>query len=188
MCVTAVVVAAAATVGSTAASVGAAKANAAQQKLMLEQERKSIQDQREVSRIQAAEAEAQRVAEFERNRAANLAAEAASGTRSESFLQGIEAASEQALALDLANIRSGFLTQDIAAMRGIRVNRMTRQAVGISSGLQQAGAIFSGIGQLGKIGTAASAQSTPSGSTASAAPSGSSGTGRGFGGGFSRGI
>jgi len=47
-------------------------------------------------------------------------------------------------------------------MRGIRVNRMTRQAVGISSGLQQAGAVFRGIGQLGQIGTAASKQTGPS--------------------------
>lgn len=158
MCVTAVVVAAAATVGSTAVSIGATKANAAQQRMALDMERKALQDQREVSRIQAAEGEAQRVAEFERNRASNLAAIAASGTRSESFLQGIEAADKQALALDLANIRSGFLTQDIASMRGIRVNRMTRQAVNISSGLQQAGAIFSGISQLGQIGLGAAKQ------------------------------
>ena len=151
MCVTAVVVAAAATVAGTAASIGATKANAAQQRIALDMERKAIQDQREVSRIQAAEAEAQRVAEFERNRASNLAAIAASGTRSESFLQGVEAADKQALALDLANIRSGFLTQDIASMRGIRVNRMTRQAVSISSSMQQIGAVASGIKDLGQI-------------------------------------
>lgn len=139
MCVTAAIAATAAVVG-TGVSIGSAKANAAQQKQALEMERKQLQDQREVARIQAAEAEAERVSEYERNRASNLAYLAASGTRSESFLQGIEAAGEQALALDLANIRSGFLTQDIGAMRGIRVNRMTRQAVNISSNLQQIGA------------------------------------------------
>jgi len=150
MCVTAAVAATAAVVG-TGVSIASAQANAAQQRQALEMERKQLQDQREVARIQAAEAEAQRVSEYERNRASNLAYLAASGTRSESFLQGIEAAGEQALALDLANIRSGFLTQDIGAMRGIRVNRMTRQAVNISSSLQQIGAAANLFGTAAQI-------------------------------------
>lgn len=155
MCVSAAVVAgiaAASTVAGTVVSIGATKANAAQQKLALEMERKQLQEERNVARAQAAEAENARVAEYERNRASNLATLAATGTRSESFLQGIDKASKKALQLDLANIRTGFLQSDVAAQRGIRVNRMSQQAVSISSGLQQAGAIVSGIGQLASIG------------------------------------
>ncbi len=156
MCVSAAVaatVAAVATVAGTAVSIGATNANAAQQKLALDMEKKQLQEEREVARAQAVEAETERVADYERTRAANLAALAATGTRSESFLQGIEKASEQALSFDLANIRTGFLQTDIAAQRGIRVNRMNRQAVGISAGLQKAGAIAGGVGDLVKIGS-----------------------------------
>lgn len=150
MCVTAAIAATAVVVG-TATSVASAKANAAQQKLALDMERQQMNEQREVARLQAAEAEAARVRDYEAQRASNLAALAASGTRSESFLQGIEKASEQALALDLANIRAGFIGQDVAAMRGIRVNRMSRKAVGISSALQQVGAVAEGLGQASSI-------------------------------------
>lgn len=154
MCVSAAIaasVAAAATVAGTAVSIGAANANARQQKLALDK-RKQMQEEREVARAQAIEAETERVAEYERTRAANLAALAATGTRSESFLQGIEKASEKALSFDLANIRTGLLQTDIAAQRGIRVNRMNRQAVGIAAGLQKAGAITGAIGDLANIG------------------------------------
>lgn len=150
MCVTAAIAATAAVVG-TATSVASAQANAAQQKLALEMERQQMNEQREVARLQAAEAEAARVREYEAQRASNLAALAASGTRSESFLQGIDKASREALALDLANIRTGFLQEDVAAMRGIRVNRMSRRAVGISSTLQQIGAVAQGGAQLYNI-------------------------------------
>jgi hypothetical protein len=160
MCVTAAI-AAVATVGGAAVSIGAAQTTAAQQKLALDMERKQLQAEREAARAQAVEAETERVAEYERTRAANIAALAATGTRSESFLQGIEKASEQALALDLANIRTGFLETDIAAQRGIRVNRMSRQAVGLSSKLQQAGAIFGAAGDLAKIGKQYGQSKTP---------------------------
>ena len=156
MCVSAAIaasVAAAATVAGTAVSIGATNANARQQKLALDMERKQMQEEREVARAQAIEAETERVAEYERTRAANLAALAATGTRSESFLQGIEKASEKALSFDLANIRTGLLQTDIAAQRGIRVNRMNRQAVGIAAGLQKAGAITGAIGDLANIGS-----------------------------------
>jgi hypothetical protein len=152
MCVSAAIAAAAATVAGTAVSIGATNANARQQKLALDMERKQMQDEREVARVQAIEAETERVAEYERTRAANIAALAATGTRSESFMQGIEKANEKALSLDLANIRTGFLQTDIAAQRGIRVNRMNRQAVGIAAGLQKAGAIAGAFGDLAKIG------------------------------------
>jgi len=155
MCISAAVaagIAATATVAGTVVSIGATKANAAQQKLVLDMERKQLQEAREVARAQAVEVENERVAEYERSRAANLATLAATGTRSESFLQGIDKASRQALALDLANIRTGALESDIAAQRGIRVNRMSRQAVSISSSLQQAGAVIEGVSSLGKIG------------------------------------
>jgi predicted DNA-binding protein (UPF0251 family) len=156
MCVSlaaaAAITAAAATVAGTAVSIGSAKANAAQQKIQLDLQRKQIQEEREAARIQAAEAEAMRVSDYEQWKASQVAMEAATGTRSESFLQGIDASSRKALALDLSNIRSGYLTGDIAAMRGIRVNRMTRQAVGIASTYQQIGAVASGIGSLASIG------------------------------------
>lgn len=164
MCISAAVaagIAATATVAGTVVSIGATKANAAQQKLALDMERQQMQQEREVARMQAAEAENERVAEYERSRAANLAALAATGTRSESFLQGIDKASQKALQLDLANIRTGFLRSDVAAQRGIRVNRMTRQAVGISSGLQQAGAVIGAVGQLGSIGQQYQQTTTP---------------------------
>jgi hypothetical protein len=162
MCVTAIVASAVATVASTTASIGAAKAQSAQQKYALEMERKALSDQREVARIQAAEAEAQRIAEFERNRAANLTQLMASGTRSESFLQGLEAADRQALQLDLANIRSGQLTQDIASMRGIRVNRMSDSARRIGTRYAVAGSVLSGLTSLGQLGQAYSDTRTPS--------------------------
>ena len=151
MCVTATVaavVSATAAVGGTVASIGAAKANAAQQKIALQMEQKALNEQRRIAKLQAMEAEAERVREYNQLRAANLAALAATGTRSESFLQGIEPASRRALAFDLRNIRMGAVAQDAAALRGIRVNRMTQQAVNISSGLQQFGAVASGLSGL----------------------------------------
>jgi hypothetical protein len=155
MCISAAVaasIAAVATVAGTAVSIGATNASAAQQKLALDMEKKQLQEEREVARAQAVEAETERVSDYERNRAANLATMAATGTRSESFLQGIEKASEKALSFDLANIRTGFLQTDIAAQRGIRVNRMNRQAVGIAAGLQKAGAVVGAVSDLTKIG------------------------------------
>lgn len=160
MCVTAAI-AAVATVAGTAVSIGATNVTAAQQKLALDMERKQLQAEREAARAQAVEAETERVAEYERTRAANIAALAATGTRSESFLQGIEKASERALALDLANIRTGFLETDVAAQRGIRVNRMSRQAVGLAAGLQKAGAVISAVSDLGKIGQQYQQTQTP---------------------------
>lgn len=160
MCVTAAI-AAVATVAGTAVSIGAANINAAQQKLALDMEKKQLEAERETARAQAVEAETERVAEYERTRAANIAALAATGTRSESFFQGIEKASERALALDLANIRTGFLETDVAAQRGIRVNRMSRQAVSLSAGLQKAGAVIGAIGDLNKIATQYGQTKTP---------------------------
>ena len=151
MCVTAAI-AAVGTIASTTASIGAAKANAAQQKLALEMERKALQEQREVARLRGLEAEAERVAEYERLNAANRAAAAAMGTRESISFKALEDASREALAFDLRNIRMGILEQDIASRRGIRVNRMTQSAVGLSSRYQQIGAIGAGLGDLGRLG------------------------------------
>lgn len=151
MCVTAIVASAVATVGGTAASIGASKANAAQQRIALEMERKAIQDEMVANQIRAAEAEVQAVAEATKQRASNLAMSQAMGTRGYSF-ETLDEANKRKLRLDLANIRTEYLTGKKSAMERIRVNRMTRSAVGIASRYQTIGAVAGGLQQLGDLG------------------------------------
>lgn len=145
MCVTAVVLATAALVSSavgTAASISSAKANASMQKYTLDQQTKQMNEEAAIAKMQAQEAEIARLDEFRRQRAANLAAISASGVgQNISFLQGIAPAEEQALLMDLRNIRLGTLQQTNRIADQIKVNAMSKQVAGINATNQIIGSV-----------------------------------------------
>lgn len=157
MCVTATILAASALVSSavgTAASISSAKANARMQKYTIDEQNKQLKEEREIAKLQAQEAEAARLEEFRRQRAANLSAIAASGVgQNISFLEGIAPAEEKALRTDLSNIRMGNLTQTNRLADQIRVNQLSRQVAGINARNQIIGAAAGFVGDVAKIGT-----------------------------------
>lgn len=166
MCVTATILAASALVSSavgTAASISSAKANAAMQKYTIDEQNKQLKEEREIAKLQAQEAEAARLEEFRRQRAANLSAIAASGVgQNISFLEGIAPAEERALRTDLSNIRMGNLTQTNRLADQIRVNQLSRQVVGINARNQIIGAAAGFVGDVATIGTTYNKTKTPS--------------------------
>lgn len=149
MCVTALVLASASMIAGTATSISTAKANKRMQQYTLDVQRKQMNEEREIAKLQAQEAEAARLDEYRRTRAANEAAIAASGIgQNISFLQGIEPASERALKLDLRNIRMGDIMQRNRIADQIKVNQMSRQVASINARNQTIGAIAEGIGGI----------------------------------------
>lgn len=156
MCVTAAVLAGAALVSSaagTVASISSAKANKRMQQYTLDMQKKQMNEEREIAKLQAQEAEAARLDEYRRTRAANEAAIAASGIgQNISFLQGIEPASERALKLDLRNIRMGDIMQRNRIADQIKVNQMSRQVASINARNQVIGAVAGFVGDAAKIG------------------------------------
>lgn len=150
MCISAAVIAGAALVSSavgTATSISSARTNAKMQKYTIDQQNKQLREDREIAALQAQEAEAARLDEFRRQRAANLAAVAASGVgQNISFLEGIAPAEERALRLDLRNIRMGDLMQRNRMADQIKVNQMSRQVAGINARNQTIGAVAGFIG------------------------------------------
>lgn len=157
MCISAAVIAAAslavAAVG-TAATIDNANYQAKMTEFQLADQRKALRQQQEQARIAGMEAEAARLDEFNRARAANLAALAATGTgQNMSYLQGVEKSEEQALNFDLRNIRIGNLgeqnriTQDIRVNRfDSLINRANRQSAVVGAGINFAKSVVS-IGQ-----------------------------------------
>lgn len=149
MCVTALVLASASMIAGTATSISTAKANKRMQQYTLDVQRKQMNEEREIAKLQAQEAEAARLEEYRRTRAANEAAIAASGIgQNISFLQGIEPASERALKLDLRNIRMGDIMQRNRIADQIKVNQMSRQVASINARNQAIGAVAEGIGGI----------------------------------------
>lgn len=149
MCVTALVLASASMIAGTATSISTAKANKRMQQYTLDVQRKQMNEEREIAKLQAQEAEAARLDEYRRTRAANEAAIAASGIgQNISFLQGIEPASERALKLDLRNIRMGDIMQRNRIADQIKVNQMSRQVASINARNQAIGAVAEGIGGI----------------------------------------
>lgn len=149
MCVTALVLASASMIAGTATSISTAKANKRMQQYTLDVQRKQMNEEREIAKLQAQEAEAARLDEYRRTRAANEAAIAASGIgQNISFLQGIEPASERALKLDLRNIRMGDIMQRNRIADQIKVNQMSRQVASINARNQTIGAIAEGVSGL----------------------------------------
>lgn len=131
MCISATVIAAAslavAAVG-TAATIDSANYNAKMQEFQLEEQQDQLRKQMQVQRLQGMEAEAARLEEFRRQRAANLAVLAGDGFgQNMSFLQGIDKAEQRALRYDLANIRIGDLQGRSRLSSDIRVNRLQGQ-------------------------------------------------------------
>lgn len=171
MCISATALAIASLVtaaAGTAVSISAASANAAAQQEMLDLQRKQMRVEMEQQVLQAQEAAMARMQDYRRQRAANLAAMAASGvSQNLSFLQGIEPAEEQALRTDLANIRLGFLGGQNRMIEEIRVNRLNSKVVSMNKTASIAGSLIN-FGQSA-IGAANYAQTygTPSGLKAS---------------------
>lgn len=165
MCISATVLAVASlatAAAGTVVSISAASANAKAQQDMLDLQRKQMRDQMEMEALQAQEAAAQRMEEFSRQRAANLAALAASGvSQNMSFLQGIIPAEEKALRTDLANIRLGFLGGQNRMIEEIRVNRMNRSIVGMNKTASIAGSLINFAGQAAQIGNFYQTYKTP---------------------------
>lgn len=157
MCISAAVLAGlslAASATGTVASISAAKTNAKMQRYQLDEQKKQLNEEREIARLQAMEAENTRLEEFRRQRAANLAAIAASGVgENRSFLQGIAPAEEKALRLDLRNIRMGNTMAENRLAAQIRVNRLSRDVAGINARNQIIGAAAGFIGDAASIGT-----------------------------------
>jgi hypothetical protein len=178
MCISATVLAVASLVVSaagTAVSISAASANAAAQQDMLDLQRKQMREQMEVQALQAQEAAMNRTEEYRRQRAANLAAMAASGVgQNMSFLQGIAPAEERALRTDLANIRLGFVGGQNRMADEIRVNRLNRDIVGMNKTASIAGSLINFAGSAAQIGNTYQTYNTPGGGTSK--PSGSDGT------------
>lgn len=113
MCVTAAVAAAVtavAAVAGTVASIDNANYQAKMMEFQLQEQRAALRGEAEAARLQAMEEQANRLREFEAQRAANLAAIAGQTGfgQNMSYLQGIEAAEEKALKTDLTNIRLGL--------------------------------------------------------------------------------
>lgn len=164
MCVT-VAIATAALVSSavgTAASISSANANKKMAQYQADIEKKQLEQEREIARAQAAEAEVARLDEFNRTRAANLAAIAASGVgQNMSFLQGIAGAEEQALALDLRNLRLGALVGENRMADQIKVNRVSRQVAGINATNQKIGAVAGFVNSAANIANFATTYGTP---------------------------
>jgi hypothetical protein len=167
MCVTATVLAAASLVAAsagTAVSISAAQANKRAQQTMLDEQQKQLREEREIARLQAQEAEVERLNDFRRQRASNAAALAASGVRENiSFLQGIMPAEERALRLDIGNIRMGDITGANRIASQIRVNRFSRDVAGFNAQAQSIGAVTSLIGTAAQIGASYNQIRTPSG-------------------------
>ena len=166
MCVTATVLAAASLVAAsagTAVSISAAQANKRAQQTMLDEQRKQLNEEREIARLQAQEAEVERLNDFRRQRASNAAALAASGVRENiSFLQGVMPAEERALRLDVANIRMGDIAGQNRIASQIRVNRFSRDVAGFNAQAQSIGAIASLVGTAAQIGATYGQTKTPS--------------------------
>ncbi len=127
MCISATVLAAAslatAAVG-TAIQIDATNAQTDAQNAMARLQQQQMESQAQAQRLQALEAEAARLEDFRRQRAANLAALASMGlSENRSFLDGIEPSNERALQFDLRNLRLGMLGQESRLADEIRVNR-----------------------------------------------------------------
>jgi len=167
MCVSAAVAAAVTLVAagtSTVASIGAANANKRAQQTMLDEQQKQLKEEREIARLQAQEAEIERLNDFRRQRASNAAALAASGVRENiSFLQGIMPAEERALRLDIGNIRMGDITGQNSIASQIRVNRFSRDVAGFNASMQKIGAVASFVGTAASVGSSFNQTATPSG-------------------------
>jgi hypothetical protein len=167
MCVTATVLAAATLVAAsagTAVSISAAQANKRAQQTMLDEQQKQLREEREIARLQAQEAEVERLNEFRRQRSSNAAALAASGLRENiSFLQGVMPAEERALRLDIGSIRMGDITGQNRIASQIRVNRFSRDVAGFNAQAQTIGAVASLVGTAAQVGASYNQTRTPSG-------------------------
>jgi hypothetical protein len=168
MCISAAAALAAATLvaagTSTAVSISSANANKRAQQTMLDEQQKQLKEEREIARLQAQEAEVERLNEFRRQRASNAAALAASGVRENiSFLQGVMPAEERALRLDIGNIRMGDITGQNRLASQIRVNRFSRDVAGFNASMQKVGAVASFVGTVASVGSSYNQTKTPSG-------------------------
>lgn len=160
MCISATVLAVAslatAAVG-TAVSISAANANAAAEQERLKIQQEQYRQELEMQRLQALEAENERVKAFRLQRAANLAAMAASGVgENMSFLQGIAPAEEQALRVDLRNIRLGQMGNENRMAAEIRVNRLNSAVTNYNRKVQIAGSLIDFAGSAVNAGQYAS--------------------------------
>lgn len=133
MCISATVLAVASVVtaaAGTAVSISAANAQASAQQQQLKLQQEQLRQERENQLMQTQQAEIARLREFNKQRASNLASLASMGLgMSMSYLQGTEAAEEQALRLDLSNLRLGYLTGSNRIADEIRVNKLSSQVV-----------------------------------------------------------
>jgi hypothetical protein len=157
MCVSATVLAAASLVAAsagTAVSISAAQANKRAQQSMLDEQRKQLNEEREIARLQAQEAEVERLNDFRRQKPSNAASLAASGVRENiSFLQGVMPAEERALRLDIGAIRMGDITGQNRIASRIRVNRFSRDVAGFNARAQTIGAVASLVGTAASVGS-----------------------------------
>lgn len=156
MCISATVIAAAslavAAVG-TAATIDNANYQAKMTEFQLADQRDQQRQQMEAQRLQGMEAEAARLEEFRRMRAANLAILAGDGWgQNMSYLQGIEQAENRALRYDLANIRIGDLQGRSRIASDIRVNKVQSKINAANRSAQVFGAALDFAGSAVKAG------------------------------------
>lgn len=157
MCISAGILAAAslatAAVGTAVAVDGAIK-QAGYQQIQLAEQQKQLQMQKEQERLAAMEAEVARLDEFNRQRAANLAALAASGVGQHmSYLQGIAPAEDRALNYDLRNIRIGLLGTENRLASDIRVNRLESRIASSNKSRAIVGSLVDFAGSAVKAGS-----------------------------------
>lgn len=146
MCVTAIVIASVAAVAS--AGVGAytsiqsanANANAARYKYAMET--KAAYEQREMARIEAAQAEIGRTEEFEQARSAALAAIGASGLGEHiSFFQAIDPKAQSAFLRDVRSIRLNLTQKETSIADQVQVAGFEKDINLFNTKLTKIGAI-----------------------------------------------
>lgn len=167
MCISAAVIAGASLAVSavgTVASIDNANYQAKMQQFQLEEQQSQLRQQMEMQRLQGMEAEAARLEEFRRQRAANMAVLAGDGMgQNMSFLQGIDKAEQRALRYDLANIRIGDLQGRNRLSSDIRVNRIAGQVNRANRSAALTGALIDFAGSAVKAGNYYGNNRTPGG-------------------------
>ncbi len=126
MCISAAIIAGVSLAASAVGAVATIDNNnyqAGMLQLQMDEQKKQLRDQQKFEQLKAQEAELARLEDYRGLREANLSAIAGSGVgQNLSFLGGISKSDEQALKMDLGNIRLGMLGEQNRIANQIRVN------------------------------------------------------------------
>jgi len=179
MCVSAGVMAAAslatAAIG-TAASIDNANYQNGMAQLQLEEQRRQLRMEREGAELMALEAQLERLDEFERTRATNMALMAASGVTNNSFLQGAAQDEEDRLRYDLSNIRLGELGQFNRLANETRATQFSSQISRANRNSAVIGSLLNFASGAGRTYQTYDVLRPPSAQPRAASPRGNSGT------------